>query len=301
MSYLSRDRSSDDSPPVLTIDDNHCILVNTGIPAIRSLIVLPTAIIRLAKTDISFLVEVFSKDDLLQGSTSEGHQPAYSFTIPQYSMCSAEEACTDKRSCDPLAYHVHTPEMSYGLPGDAQSLLIQPNLFRRLFSEDVLLYKTPVILLAFQSGHIVWFPLKATLETGQGGKQHWQLLADILDVPISIHVVNITTQGAGEESSNVETLMILGKTGRTLFMTALDHSPQDSQALTGPVLCTLQSENKLFYSTGKEIICVHLDKEKVKGQLAVTSWRFRGVVFMSAISQSGTVLCSFLNYFKIEK
>lgn len=257
--HLCRAQSSpadaSNSPAELKISSEFLVVPEEEV---LSLLLVGSVLLTLSQRDASWMLTLYNAP---KQSSSCSYDALGSFSVPLVSGGDAEGKTGMRRK--PVLICVHSSDAAPPSPSTTSSSLtdghirLEPVLFKLLFGIDAALAKSPVIICGLPDGCLCFLPLRLP---GSRLRALHSLEQPVVFVGASVVV--------GTGPGHAQCLVAVGEQGRVVLIRTDKGGPERGgdiagfieRCVPGPVMCGCMDKNRLYYSTGSDLLVLDLSE-----------------------------------------
>uniref|UniRef100_A0A3B3I1L0 FA core complex associated protein 100 n=1 Tax=Oryzias latipes TaxID=8090 RepID=A0A3B3I1L0_ORYLA len=244
--------SASSDPAELKISSEFCVLGGRGL---SSLLLVGPLLLTLGQRNTSWLLTLYKTAQQKQPGS---YEMLRSFSLPRLSPVSQGSAKTEhtRRS---LLICVHSGRPTLPVPSGShlthRQFGIEPVLFKLLFGVDAALAKSPVVIWGLPDGRLCFLPLHLS------GSQIRVLHS--LEQPVAFVGASVVSE---TDPGQAQCLVAVGERGRVVLIRTDRSGPETGgstagfaeRCVPGPVKCCCVDNNRLYYSTGSDLLTLNL-------------------------------------------
>uniref|UniRef100_H2LEZ7 FA core complex associated protein 100 n=1 Tax=Oryzias latipes TaxID=8090 RepID=H2LEZ7_ORYLA len=249
---LPHGSSASSDPAELKISSEFCVLGGRGL---SSLLLVGPLLLTLGQRNTSWLLTLYKTAQQKQPGS---YEMLRSFSLPRLSPVSQGSAKTEhtRRS---LLICVHSGRPTLPVPSGShlthRQFGIEPVLFKLLFGVDAALAKSPVVIWGLPDGRLCFLPLHLS------GSQIRVLHS--LEQPVAFVGASVVSE---TDPGQAQCLVAVGERGRVVLIRTDRSGPETGgstagfaeRCVPGPVKCCCVDNNRLYYSTGSDLLTLNL-------------------------------------------
>uniref|UniRef100_A0A8C7Z7Z9 FA core complex associated protein 100 n=1 Tax=Oryzias sinensis TaxID=183150 RepID=A0A8C7Z7Z9_9TELE len=249
---LPHGSSASSDPAELKISSEFCVLGGRGL---WSLLLVGPLLLTLGQRNASWLLTLYKTAQQKQPGS---YEMLGSFCLPRLSpvLQGSSEREHTRRS---LLICVHSGRPTLPVPSGShlthRQFGIEPVLFKLLFGVDAALAKSPVVIWGLPDGRLCFLPLHLS------GSQIRVLHS--LEQPVAFVGASVVSE---TDPGQAQCLVAVGERGRVVLIRTDRSGPEAGGStagfpewcVPGPVKCCCVDNNRLYYSTGSDLLTLNL-------------------------------------------
>ncbi|XP_051925597.1 Fanconi anemia core complex-associated protein 100 isoform X2 [Hippocampus zosterae] len=239
-------RANSSTAPCVKVSSKDLVIREDGVFA---LLLVNSVLLSLRLTNASWLL---SRYKIAEASQLTSYETCGSFKVPLIS--DSEDHSPDELSeRRPVLFCVHSADSPSSSSLPSGHIRLEPLLFKLLFGIDAALAKSPVVICGLPDGRLCFAAHRVP------GSQLRVLHS--LEQPVVF-----VGASAGTRTDPADRLVALGERGRVVLVASRRGGPQGGGvratftelSVPGPVVCAFLHERLLYYSTGSDLLVLHL-------------------------------------------
>lgn len=240
----------------MKVSSKHLVIREDGVFA---LLLVNSVLLSLSLTNTSWLLTRYK---IAKASQLTSYETCGSFKVPLISD-SADHSPDELSERRPVLFCVHSADSPSSLSLPSGHVRLEPLLFKLLFGIDAALAKSPVVICGLPDGRLCFAAHRVP------GSQLRVLHS--LEQPVVF-----VGASAGTRTDPPDCLVALGEQGKVVLVASKRGETEGGGVkatftelcVPGPVACACLDERCLYYSTGSDLLVLHLSLASTEGSEA---------------------------------